>query len=42
MDTAHQTGNEQATLWKGLFCGYAWVEMQELLDQILKPFEDLR
>ncbi len=40
MDTAHQTGHEQATLWNGLG-GHSWVEMQELLDQILKPFEDL-
>lgn len=40
MDTAHQTGHEQATLWNGLG-GRAWVEMQELLDQTLKPFEDL-
>ncbi len=40
MDTAHQTGHEQATLWNGLG-GHSWVEMQELLDQILKPFENL-
>lgn len=40
MDTANQAGNEQATLWNGL-AGHAWVEMQELIDQILRPFEDL-
>src|SRR5262245_35641767 len=40
MDDARQTANDQATLWNGL-AGQAWVEMQELLDHVLKPFEDL-
>jgi SAM-dependent methyltransferase len=39
MDIAHQTDNEQATLWNGL-AGRAWVETQESLDQMFKPFED--
>ena len=40
MDVTHQTNDEQATRWNGL-AGRAWVEGQELLDQVLKPFEDL-
>ena len=40
MDTAPPTDNEQATLWNGL-AGRAWVEMQDLLDRLFKPFEDL-
>jgi ubiquinone/menaquinone biosynthesis C-methylase UbiE len=40
MDVALQADNEQATLWNGL-AGRAWVEMQGLLDQVFKPFEDL-
>jgi SAM-dependent methyltransferase len=32
--------DEQSKLWNGL-AGQAWVELQELLDQVLKPFEDL-
>lgn len=40
MDVTHQTENEQAALWNGL-AGRAWVEAQELLDRVLKPFEDL-
>jgi len=34
------TASEQATLWNGR-AGRAWVDAQELLDQILKPFEDV-
>src|SRR5882672_3620081 len=40
MDVAGQTDDEQTALWNGL-AGRAWVEAQELLDQALKPFEDL-
>jgi ubiquinone/menaquinone biosynthesis C-methylase UbiE len=32
--------NDQAALWNGP-SGRAWVEEQELLDQVLRPFEDL-
>jgi ubiquinone/menaquinone biosynthesis C-methylase UbiE len=32
--------NDQATLWNGP-AGRAWVEAQELLDRLFKPFEDL-
>jgi SAM-dependent methyltransferase len=34
-----QTDDEQTKLWNGV-AGHAWVEMQALLDQILKPLED--
>jgi ubiquinone/menaquinone biosynthesis C-methylase UbiE len=40
MDVTHQTDDEQTTLWNGP-AGRAWVEAQELLDQMFKPFEDL-
>ena len=40
MDVAQQTDNGQAALWNGR-AGCAWVEAQELLDQLFKPFEDL-
>jgi SAM-dependent methyltransferase len=40
MDVARQTDDEQSRLWNGP-AGRAWVEAQELLDQMLKPFEDL-
>jgi SAM-dependent methyltransferase len=40
MNVTQQSDDEQARLWNGL-AGHAWVEMQELLDQVLKPFEDL-
>ena len=40
MDVTHQTDDEQTTLWNGP-AGRAWVETQELLDQMFKPFEDL-
>jgi SAM-dependent methyltransferase len=36
----HPSSDDQATLWNGP-AGRAWVEMRELLDQVLKPFEDL-
>jgi SAM-dependent methyltransferase len=40
MDVTHQTYDEQATLWNGR-AGRAWVEAQDLLDQMFQPFEDL-
>jgi SAM-dependent methyltransferase len=40
MDVTHQTDDEQTRLWNGP-AGRAWVEAQELLDQMFKPFEDL-
>jgi SAM-dependent methyltransferase len=40
VDITHQTDQEQATLWNGL-AGRAWVETQELLEQLFEPFTDL-
>jgi SAM-dependent methyltransferase len=40
MDATHDSGGEQAALWNGP-AGRAWVDTQELLDRVLKPFEDL-
>jgi SAM-dependent methyltransferase len=40
MDAARKAANDQTTLWNGP-AGNAWVEAQESLDQVLKPFEDL-
>ena len=40
MDVTHQTCDEHATLWNGR-AGRAWVEAQDLLDQVFQPFEDL-
>lgn len=40
MNGARQNDDEQTKLWNGP-AGQAWVELQELLDQVLKPFEDL-
>src|SRR4051812_49799607 len=40
MDTTRQTGDEQAIAWNGP-AGRAWVDAQEVLDQMFKPFEDL-
>src|SRR5262245_45274464 len=40
MDVTHETENQQTRLWNG-FGGRAWVEVQELLDQVFRPFEDL-
>jgi SAM-dependent methyltransferase len=40
MDAARNAANDQTTLWNGP-AGNAWVEAQESLDQVLKPFEDL-
>ena len=40
MDVRHETGGEQTQLWNGP-AGRAWVDAQELLDQILEPFQAL-
>lgn len=40
MDSARQAYEEQEKIWNGLG-GQAWVETQELLDRMFKPFEDL-
>ncbi|PTL82685.1 class I SAM-dependent methyltransferase [Vitiosangium sp. GDMCC 1.1324] len=40
MNVASQTDDEQMALWNGP-AGRAWVETQELLDQMFKPIEDL-
>jgi SAM-dependent methyltransferase len=38
MGVQNQTTTDQATLWNTRSC--AWVENQQLLDQLLQPFED--
>jgi SAM-dependent methyltransferase len=40
MAASDDTGNDQARLWNGT-SGRAWVETQELLDQMFRPLEDL-
>jgi len=40
VETTHQVDNEQARLWNGA-AGRAWVDQQELLDQLFTPFQDL-
>ena len=40
MNGTRQANDEQTMLWNGL-AGRAWVEAQELLDQMFKPLEDL-
>jgi SAM-dependent methyltransferase len=40
MNVAHRTDVEQRALWNGP-AGRAWVETQDLLDQMFKPFENL-
>jgi ubiquinone/menaquinone biosynthesis C-methylase UbiE len=41
MDGAKQTANsDQAMVWNEI-AGRAWVELQALLDDVMKPFEDL-
>jgi SAM-dependent methyltransferase len=40
MDVTHETDHQQAALWNGR-AGRAWAEAQEVLDQVLRPFEDL-
>jgi SAM-dependent methyltransferase len=40
MQIKDESDNEQAARWNGV-AGRAWVEAQEVLDRIFKPFEDL-
>jgi ubiquinone/menaquinone biosynthesis C-methylase UbiE len=40
MDVTPPPDDEQTRLWNGL-AGHAWVETQEVLDLMFKPFEDL-
>ena len=40
MDVTRQTSDEQTALWNGR-AGCAWVEAQDVLDQMFKPMEDL-
>jgi len=40
MDDTHERGNEKTSLWNGV-AGCAWVDAQEVLDQMFEPFEDL-
>jgi ubiquinone/menaquinone biosynthesis C-methylase UbiE len=40
MDVSHESQGEQTKLWNGP-AGRRWVDAQPLLDQILKPFEDV-
>src|SRR5215510_14837514 len=40
MDVTNETKEEQRKLWNNL-AGRAWVEAQESLDRLFKPFEDL-
>lgn len=40
METTNKADNEQARLWNGP-AGRAWVDQQELLDQLFAPFEKL-
>lgn len=40
MDLPHPAGDRQAALWNGV-AGRAWVDTQESLDRMFKPFEDL-
>jgi ubiquinone/menaquinone biosynthesis C-methylase UbiE len=40
MDTTQRTNEEQIALWNDT-AGRAWVELQETLDRVLEPFEDV-
>jgi trans-aconitate methyltransferase len=40
MEITRTTDDEQTTLWNGL-AGHAWVALQQVLDQMCKPLEDL-
>src|SRR5215831_18321089 len=40
MDITHETRDEQKARWNGP-AGRAWVDAQESLDRLFKPFEEL-
>jgi len=40
MTTTHNGNDEQIRMWNGV-SGRAWIDAQELLDRLYKPFEDL-
>jgi ubiquinone/menaquinone biosynthesis C-methylase UbiE len=40
MNSTDRRENQQTKLWNGS-AGHAWVEMQDLLDQLFRPFEDV-
>jgi cyclopropane fatty-acyl-phospholipid synthase-like methyltransferase len=40
MDVTHRTDDEQTRLWNGV-AGRAWVETQDLVEEMFRPFEDL-
>ncbi|GAA2765201.1 class I SAM-dependent methyltransferase [Streptomyces paradoxus] len=40
MDASHRSDDEQAARWNGP-AGNAWVDLQELLDEMFRPFEEL-
>jgi SAM-dependent methyltransferase len=40
MTTTHNDNDEQIRMWNGV-SGHAWIDAQELLDRLYKPFEDL-
>src|SRR6186713_1680769 len=40
MATTHESHDEQQALWNGR-AGCAWVEAQDALDRMFRPFEDL-
>jgi SAM-dependent methyltransferase len=40
MSTDHSTAEEQATIWNGV-AARAWVQAQQMLDLVFKPFDDL-
>ena len=39
MNVTHQSDNEQTALWNGS-AGCAWIDAQELVDQVFRPIED--
>ncbi|MFF8935585.1 class I SAM-dependent methyltransferase [Streptomyces paradoxus] len=40
MDASHRSDDEQAARWNGP-AGNAWVDLQELLDEMFRPFEEM-